>query len=321
MDERSGKRGESNENAAQEESLREQNLDSEFENQTSQDIDLEPGFETEYRSPAEDNEDKVNVGTLAVNPPANPFSFAQKNKVSNEKVEEAKSDTTVNPATGEANREDEAIVRRVLGGELEAFSLLIERYKVAVYNLCSRMLNDPDEAEDASQEVFLRAYNQLATYQPGRRFSTWILSIASHYCIDMLRRRRPLMDLDSIAFWKPSEQPEPEESAVALENRDEVRELLKKLPEKYRSVTILRYWQDLSYEEIAEVTGLSVATVKTRLFRARELLAKELDKQRRSGGDAGNRSQDEKRFLRQRGSVSDSTNRSQRIKGNQNVLP
>lgn len=182
----------------------------------------------------------------------------------------------------EANREEEAIVSRVLAGEVEAFAELIDRYKVAVYNLCARMLGDPTEAEDAAQEVFVRAYTQLRSYTPGRKFSTWILSIASHYCIDMLRRRKPSVDLDAIAFWKQSDQPEPEERALTREVRDEVRELLNKLPDKYRGVTILRYWNDLSYDEIATATGLSVATVKTRLFRARELLAKELEKQRQS---------------------------------------
>ncbi len=185
------------------------------------------------------------------------------------------------PAQSEINREEEAIVTRVLGGDSEAFAELIDRYKVAVYNLCARMLHDPTEAEDAAQEVFVRAYTQLHSYQPGRRFSTWILSIASHYCIDLLRRRKPQVDLDTIAFWKQSDQPEPEERAMTGETRDEVRSLLNKLPDKYRGVTVLRYWQDFSYEEIAEATGLSVATVKTRLFRARELLAKELEKQRR----------------------------------------
>jgi len=193
----------------------------------------------------------------------------------------------ITSAQAEANHEEEVIVTRVLAGETEAFAELIDRYKVAVYNLCARMLHDPTEAEDAAQEVFVRAFTQLHSYQPGRRFSTWILSIASHYCIDLLRRRKPIVDLDTIAFWKQSDQPEPEERALTGETRDEVRELLGKLPEKYRGVTVLRYWQDLSYEEISEATGLSVATVKTRLFRARELLAKELEKQRRHDSNQG----------------------------------
>ncbi len=147
-----------------------------------------------------------------------------------------KQETTPPVAQSEANSEEEAIVARVLAGDVEAFSELIDRYKVAVYNLCARMLGDPTEAEDAAQEVFVRAYTQLKSYTPGRKFSTWILSIASHYCIDLLRRRKPSVDLDAIAFWKQSDQPEPEEHALTGEVRDEVRELLNKLPDKYRGV-------------------------------------------------------------------------------------
>ncbi|NWJ44518.1 MAG: sigma-70 family RNA polymerase sigma factor [Chloroflexi bacterium] len=261
----------------------------------------------------ENDEGAVTSATFAAKPFTSTFPFARTNNIN--RVEQT---ATANPVS-EANRKDENLVQQVLGGNQDAFAQLIERYKVAVFNLCARMLNDQNEAEDASQEVFLRAYNQLHTYQAGRRFSTWILSIASHYCIDMLRRRRPVTDLDSIAFWKPSDLPEPEESAVISENRDEVRELLRKLPEKYRSVTILRYWQDLSYEEIAETTGLTIATVKTRLFRARELLAKELDKQHRNGGDAGSRSKDEKKFLRGRFGLNSAKTKT--TKGDSNVLP
>ncbi|MEI7556228.1 sigma-70 family RNA polymerase sigma factor [Candidatus Chlorohelix sp.] len=273
----------------------------------SADIPPEPS------SSGENDEGAVNSATFAAKPFTSTFPFAKTNNIN--RVEQKASASPV----FEANHEDENLVQQVLGGNQDAFAQLIERYKVAVFNLCARMLNDQNEAEDASQEVFLRAYNQLHTYQTGRRFSTWILSIASHYCIDMLRRRRPVTDLDSIAFWKPSDLPEPEESAVISENRDEVRDLLRKLPEKYRSVTILRYWQDLSYEEIAETTGLTIATVKTRLFRARELLAKELDKQRHNGGDAGNRSNEEKKFLRGRFGLNSAKNKT--AKGDINVLP
>lgn len=234
----------------------------------------------------------VNTAALAVNPFSGLFSAnnnipaaANNPKTNSNTISHKAVEATT--AQVEANREEEAIVARVLGGDTEAFAELIDRYKVAVYNLCARMLHDPTEAEDAAQEVFVRAYTQLHSYQPGRRFSTWILSIASHYCIDLLRRRKPVVDLDTIAFWKQSDQPEPEERALTGETRDEVRDLLNTLPEKYRGVTVLRYWQDLSYEEIAEATSLSVATVKTRLFRARELLAKELERRRRMESNPG----------------------------------
>jgi len=265
-----------------------------------------------------EKEDNVIGALVAARPLADAFSMNQ-SEANSLPVPSA-------PVVNEANREEEAIISRVLAGETEAFAELIDRYKVAVYNLCARMLHDPTEAEDAAQEVFLRAYNQLATYQTGRRFSTWILSIASHYCIDLLRRRRPVVDLETIAFWKQSDQPEPEETAMSSETRDEVRQLLEKLPDKYRGVTVLRYWQDLSYDEIAQATGLSVGTVKTRLFRARELLAKELDKQRRNGSGADSRTEDEQvyaggRRSLLRGKKLENKSNAKLTRGNQNVLP
>ncbi len=254
-------------------------------------------------SPLEESETQVNSAMVALRPFGS--AIALKSNVGSDVA------TIDAPVVNEANREDETLVRRVSAGDTEAFAQIVDRYKVAVYNLCARMLHDPVEAEDAAQEIFLRVYNQIKTYTPGRRFSTWILSIASHYCIDVLRRRRPTTDLDAIAFWKASDRPEPEENAITLETRDEVRDLLNKLPEKYRSVTVLRYWQDLSYDEIAQATGLSVPTVKTRLFRARELLAKEIEKERRNGNDMG----------RREAAVGKPRTAKAKVRGSQNVLP
>jgi RNA polymerase sigma-70 factor (ECF subfamily) len=265
----------------------------------------------------ENSEDDVNAGIAAL-PINNIFPFpanAMDKEAGTEPIEIPETSTST-------NTEDEALVRRVLTNERDVFALIVDKYKAAVYNHCYRRLHNPEEAEDAAQEVFLRAYNQLHTYQFGRRFSSWLLSIAAHYCIDLLRRRRPVVDLDSIAFWKPSEQPEPEEFALSEETRDEVRDLLRKLPDKYASVVALRYWQDMSYQEIAEVTGLSVGTVKTRLFRARELLAKELEKQKKDKRGAGSRNQSDSKIVvnkereKERGGYSP-----KQVKGNQNVLP
>ena len=163
----------------------------------------------------------------------------------------------------------EAAVR----GDHEAFSRLVDTYKVAVYNLAYRMLRSAPEAEDAAQEIFLRAYTKLATYDRQRKFSTWLLSIASNYCIDVLRRRRAAaVDLDEVAFSLPSDAPGPERSVIEREQRMAVARAIGHLPDTYRLVTVLRYYHDLSYEEIEKITGLSEATVKTRLFRARRQL-------------------------------------------------
>jgi RNA polymerase sigma-70 factor, ECF subfamily len=262
----------------------------------------------------ENSEDDVNASIAAL--PINNFFPLNLGRETGDESSE------VSEVVVSTNAEDEALVRRVLSSDRDAFALLVDKYKAAVYNHCYRRLHNPEEAEDAAQEVFLRAYNQLHTYQFGRRFSSWLLSIAAHYCIDLLRRRRPVVDLDSIAFWKSSDEPEPEEFAMNEETRDEVRELLRKLPDKYASVVALRYWQDMSYQEIAEVTGLSVGTVKTRLFRARELLAKELEKQKRDKRGAGSRNSNEAKLVINKEREKDSGAFSpKQVKGNQNVLP
>lgn len=172
--------------------------------------------------------------------------------------------------------EDEAWVERTLRGDSAAFAHLVEQYKAPVFNLAYRMLGSREDAEDAAQETFLRAYSQLAHYDPGRKFSSWLLSIAAHYCIDQLRRRRfSWVPIDSLPVldWLFAESDEPERLALAGEEREEIRRLLNRLPAKYRLVLALRYWYDMSYQEIAQATGMTEAAVKTRLHRGREMLA------------------------------------------------
>jgi RNA polymerase sigma-70 factor (ECF subfamily) len=172
---------------------------------------------------------------------------------------------------------DVELVELVLAGEQAAFEVLVERYKDAVQNLAYRMLGNVTEAEDVTQEVFVRAYTQLATYKPAHKFSTWLLSIASHLAIDQLRRRRFLaLPLEDVPFleWIADLGTGPEQSALQGEQQDEIQAYLQRLPGKYRAVIVLRYWYDLSYEEIATALHLTPALVKARLHRARELLAR-----------------------------------------------
>ena len=165
-------------------------------------------------------------------------------------------------------------VRSARSGDQEAFAQIVVRYTGAVYNLCYRMLGSPQDAEDATQEIFLRVYTRLESYDSERRFSTWILSVASNYCIDRLRRRKfAWVTLDDVAFVLPSTELGPERSALKQEQADQVQAALQHLPEQYRLVTILRYWYDMSYDEIATLTGLTESALKTRLHRARKQLA------------------------------------------------
>jgi RNA polymerase sigma-70 factor (ECF subfamily) len=157
-------------------------------------------------------------------------------------------------------------------GDQIAFARLVGAYQGPVYNLCYRMLGNAPEAEDACQETFVRIYTKLHTYQPDRKLSSWVLSIASHYCIDRLRRRRGQwlsLDEEPVAATLPSHQRGPEEVAMREELRGEVQHLVDALAPSYRVPLILRYWYDLSYAEIADVMGLTVQAVKSRLHRAR----------------------------------------------------
>jgi RNA polymerase sigma-70 factor (ECF subfamily) len=171
-------------------------------------------------------------------------------------------------------------IRAARQGDRTAFGRLVKAYQGPVYNLTYRMLGDPQEAEDAAQEVFFRAYRKLGSYDPGRKFSTWLLSIASHHCIDRLRRRRlkwhSIDDENLPQDVMISHEPGPERHALQNEREAQVQELLNTLSPDYRTVVVLHYWYDLSYEEIAETTGSTVSAVKSRLFRARRMLAKRL---------------------------------------------
>jgi RNA polymerase sigma-70 factor, ECF subfamily len=165
-------------------------------------------------------------------------------------------------------------------GHDEAFTKLVEEHQTHVYNLCYRMLGEPEAAEDAAQETFLRAYQNLHRYDRTRSFATWLLSIAAHYCIDRLRRRKLSMfsmdeeNDDGTSFEiRDSASPDPEAESVKREDRDRLHVLLKDLDDMDRAAIILRYWHDYSEVEIADTLNLTVSAVKSRLHRARRALA------------------------------------------------
>ncbi len=172
-------------------------------------------------------------------------------------------------------------VTAALQGDQDAFADLVYAYQDSVYNLCYRMLGERVEAEDAAQEAFLRAYLNLQRYDPQRPFKTWLLSIASNYCIDRLRRRRlQWMSLDdeptADRLALSSDEPEPEHATLTREHSAAVQALLNELSPDYRAVVVLRYWYDYSYVEIADMMDTTESAVKSRLFRARQALADKL---------------------------------------------
>lgn len=174
------------------------------------------------------------------------------------------------------NPEEAAWIRQAQAGDDAAYGRLVQAFQGPVYNVCYRMLDDPQEAEDAAQETFLRAYQNLESYNPNRKFINWLLAIASNHCVDRLRKRRlTLVPLDAVRFWDPptsgSGAPEPVVAQQELEGQ--VSGMLAGLGAKDRAAIVLRYWHELSYAEIARSLDLSESAVKSRLHRARNELA------------------------------------------------
>jgi RNA polymerase sigma-70 factor (ECF subfamily) len=166
---------------------------------------------------------------------------------------------------------------RAQKGDPEAFTYLVETYQKPVFNLCYRMLDNPGDAEDAAQETFLRAYKSLKYYDNSRPFPTWLLSIAAHYCIDQIRKRRmTVVSMDDLPYLElPDDAPGPETSLSRLEEQKRVRTLLEELSPTDRAAVIMYYWYDFSYEEIGEALSLTLSAVKSRLHRARRDMAQQ----------------------------------------------
>ncbi len=169
-----------------------------------------------------------------------------------------------------------------MGGDQSAFGALVEYHQNAVFNLAYRLLGEPQEAEDAAQEAFLRAYANLARYDINRSFKTWLLSITSNHCIDRLRKRRLTwlsLEEEGMAPHPAlvSSTPGPEEALLDLERSEGMQGLLSQLPPDYRTVVVLRYWYDMSYAELAETLETTESAIKSRLFRARQALGQMLE--------------------------------------------
>ena len=170
---------------------------------------------------------------------------------------------------------EQDILHRALAGDDEAYAQVVEVYQTPVYNLCYRMLGESGEAEDAAQETFWRAYQALNRYDRQRPFGTWLLSIAAHFCIDQQRKHRlPTYELDEVTEETfPDPTPNPEKAVGQLEQDRLLHQLLASMNKLDCAVLVLRYWNDFSEEEISQALSLTVSAVKSRLHRARLLLA------------------------------------------------
>jgi RNA polymerase sigma-70 factor (ECF subfamily) len=174
--------------------------------------------------------------------------------------------------------EDESVwLDKAQKGDPQAFTYLVEKYQRPVYNLCYRMLGNAEDAEDAAQETFLKAYKAIKRYDLNRSFSTWLLSIAAHYCIDQIRKRR--YKIVSVEDLPVPDLPDPSPGLeTGLDRREEqhrVRAVLNVLEPTDRAAVVMYYWYDFSYKEICQALSLSMSAVKSRLHRARRAMAKD----------------------------------------------
>ena len=179
-------------------------------------------------------------------------------------------------------REQEAtIVRKVLGGDANAFETLVLEYEKNVYNIALRMTGNSEDAADMTQEAFIKAYNSLQSFRGDSKFSVWLYRIVSNVCLDFLRskNRRPTVSLsvedddgEDAQLDVADESQSPELLLDRKLTRDSVRRGLDSLPPDYRQILLLREIQGLSYDEIAQALSLEVGTVKSRIFRARKRL-------------------------------------------------
>jgi RNA polymerase sigma-70 factor (ECF subfamily) len=171
---------------------------------------------------------------------------------------------------------DRLLVQRTRGGDVNAFGELVQRYQTSVFSVCYRLLGDSAEAEDLAQEAFLRAFRRLASFDVERPFGPWMRRVAANLCLNTLQQRRPAPaeledELDEIP-GDPREMPELAGDRADLAQR--VRSGLLRLPDSYRAVIELRHYQDMSYDEMAAALGIRVGEVRTRLFRARRMMAR-----------------------------------------------
>ena len=174
---------------------------------------------------------------------------------------------------------DRELVAIAVDGFDGSFEELVRRYQRPIAAYVYRMVGNYESALDLTQEIFIKVYNSLSRYRAEFKFSTWIYKIAHNAAVDHLRRTSTreqslVLGTESDSFELPIESAHltPEQESERKERRGEIESVVRALPANYRELIILRHSQDLSYEEIVEVTGLPLGTVKNRLFRAREMM-------------------------------------------------
>jgi RNA polymerase sigma factor (sigma-70 family) len=199
----------------------------------------------------------------------------------------------VNPNFSENARNDFNLVIRAKNGNQKAYAELMHRYKDSIYFMVLKMVNNKDDAMDITVSTFAKAFENLEKYKPDFAFSTWLFRIATNSSIDFIRKKRVITtSIDSYSSEDGEEKVlefksdilNPEEFSIKKQQTEQLKEIIDKLPARYKTLIILRYYDELSYEEIALQLDLPLGTVKAQLFRARDLLSNILNKRKKKTG-------------------------------------
>jgi len=180
--------------------------------------------------------------------------------------------------------QDAEAVALALKGDPRGPEVLLARYQMDVYNVSLRMLRNTADAEDVTQDVFLRAFSRLSQYRPSQPFGAWLVGIARNRCRDVIRNRRPVAELERVET--PSGRLDAEAAALTRLGAERVRAALDRLTERERTLLVLRYWEDLSTAAVARALGMTEVAVRVALLRARRSLAAALGGGEEEAGDA-----------------------------------
>lgn len=175
--------------------------------------------------------------------------------------------------------DEQSLIARAKKGDTSAFELLVDQHAVYVYNLALRVVKDPHEAEDMAQESFLKAWRGLKSFRGDAQFSTWLYRIVANVCYNRmpkLKRELANLPIEEYAEDQPNEQLSVDMAYLSTELGASIHQAIADLPESYSLLISLRHLQGMNYNEIADVTGLPLGTVKTGIFRARKLLREAL---------------------------------------------
>ena len=188
----------------------------------------------------------------------------------------------INPNFSANAKKDFMLVLRAKDGDQKAYTALMQRYTDSLYFLALKIVNNKDDAMDLTVETFAKAFENIEKYKPDFAFSTWIFQIATNNCIDFIRKKRlNVVSLQSLAEEYRNDRQlqvisdilNPEETSIKKEESEKLKNILEHLPQRYRTLIILKYYDEKSYEEISQQLDLPLGTVKAQLSRARELMS------------------------------------------------